>query len=457
MAIRGLLCHLLSAERPRMAERTYTFAGGVYAFLDNDYQLQLRQVQRDRHGRIWADAQIVTLDGGAILAIDHGDLTSGRWRSEFASQAAKRNSQDTLRWENLVMAALVALQSDPALSSVTTKPNLVPAPEFVRNVAPPGPTLVSDLIERGGLYGIVSKPKTGKTIVALNLALAVTGRRTWLGRNTSLGRVALFQLEDSERTIKRRLERMASFPPSEELLIHTGGPFRLTDENYEVTLAACKGCALVIVDPVIQASEVGDWNSQGEVRATYDRWRRLARDTDAAVVILAHHRKMAGDYGDQIAGSIQAQATLDGILELRRDPKMLKNQRRLSFVGRDWQDFEDEALELDPATLIFRSAGRMDVVAEEVARQRFKPQVEKLLAVLPTEPPGLTYDELAEKSGIDRRKLSEFVRLLGDDVAKSGTPRSKKDPLRFWRAGAPTSPREEQEETGNASTGQEEE
>jgi hypothetical protein len=58
--------------------------------------LQLSHVQKDRHGRIWADARITTAgDEQAILAIDHGDLTSGRWRGEFAAQAAKTQGGPT--------------------------------------------------------------------------------------------------------------------------------------------------------------------------------------------------------------------------------------------------------------------------------------------------------------------------------------------------------------------------
>jgi len=41
-------------------------------------------------------------------------------------------------------------------------------------------------------------------------------------------------------------------------------------------------------------------------------------NTDAAVFAAAHHRKMDGDFGDAMSGSIQAQATVDGILDLYR-------------------------------------------------------------------------------------------------------------------------------------------
>ena len=155
----------------------HTLEDGVHRFTKDIGVLELRNVQIDKFGRIWADARItVTADEETgILALDHGDLTSGRWRSSFASQASNRNSKDPIPWENLVIEAVDTLLTDPDLPSSTMVPELVPAPEFIRTVKPQGPTLVDKLLESDGVYGLVSKPKTGKSILVLNLALAVTG------------------------------------------------------------------------------------------------------------------------------------------------------------------------------------------------------------------------------------------------------------------------------------------
>ena len=252
-----------------MINNEYTYEDGVYRFTAKNVVLVLKNVQLDRYGRVWADARIATADGDAILAIDHGDLTSGRFRTELASQAAKRNSLNPIRYENLVTEAVIALEADPDLSPGTTMPDLIPAPKFVRTVPPPSPTVVDGLLERGRVYSLVSKPKTGKSLAALDLAISITEERTWLGRQVIRGTVVCFQLEDSERTIKHRLERIASRPLTEDLLLHARSPFRLTEDNYAATVAACQGCAVVIADPIIQASEVKDWNAQGEVRDAY--------------------------------------------------------------------------------------------------------------------------------------------------------------------------------------------
>ena len=421
----------------------YSIHNGAYIFPGDLCQLTVTQVSRDRWGRIHGTAVIQTVDGSAYLALDHGDLTSGLFRSRLASQAAQRNSGDTVKIENFVFAAVLALQQDPGIASSTPAPAFHPVETFIRGVLPPGPELVEGLIERGGLYSLASKPKAGKTILLCNLALAIAGGSEWLGRKVTNRRVCMFQLEDSGRTMKRRLEKMTSGSWPSDFLLHVE-PFRLSVENYSLTVGACLGASLIICDPIIQASEVRDWNAQSEVRDTYELWRRLARDTDAAVLVAAHHRKMAGDFGDQMAGSVQAQASVDGIIELYRDPNLERVERKISFTGRDWSDRDDEVIRLDTETLTWRSVGSFGEareIAREVARkERLQEKVAEVWEALPQSPPGLTYAQLADFTGLSRDRVREAIAELDEGAARSGNPRgSRSNPLRFWRSGGPTS------------------
>ena len=415
----------------------YTVHNGWYIFPDELYQLRVSQVSRDRFNRIFAYVTVQTHDGSAYLGMDHGDLTSGQFRNRLAAQSAQRNSGDTLKIENLIFAAVLALQQDPAISTTTPAPAFRQVEEFIRGVLPAGPFVVEGLIDRGGLYTVVSKPKVAKTILLCNLALAIAHGSDWLGHAVSNGRVCMFQLEDSSRTLKKRLEKMTGDRWPRDFWLHVD-PFRLSVENYEATVDACRGASLIICDPIIQASEVRDWNAQSEVRETYELWRRLARDTDAGVVVAAHHRKMTGDYGDQMAGSIQAQATVDGIIEIYRDANLAKTERKLSFTGRDWSDREDEVISLDTETLTWGSAGSF-VEAQEMGREmakqeRLRDKMSEVWDALPVEGPGLTYPELVDLTELSRDRIREAVRALGEKVAREGNPRSRTNPLRLWRS-----------------------
>ncbi|MDO8491230.1 MAG: AAA family ATPase [Dehalococcoidia bacterium] len=413
--------------------RSYTVAKGVYTFPGETAQLQLRVVQRGRYGQLFALATFLTPDGKGVLAQGRGDLSAPRFQHEIAAQAAQRNSRQTAIYEDAILAASLALQNDPDVSPALPPPAIVRCVDFIKGVRPSGPAVVDGLLERGGLYGLASKPKCGKTLLAMNLAVDVSRGNPWLGRPTRQGRAILFQLEDSERTLKKRLEAMTggSFP--QDLWIHAT-PFKLAPETYDATVEACRGASLIICDPIIQAGEVQDWNSQAEVRGTYDLWRRLARDTDAAVVVAAHHRKMSGDFGDQMAGSIQAQATVDGILELYRDSHLEKLERKLSFTGRDWADKEYEVIRLDPTTLTWTCSGTFKQAMEAEKEVRRAEKREEVLASLPDAAPGLTYEQLEATTGLGRNRIRDSLEALGNRVAKGGKPRSPRDPLRFWRA-----------------------
>jgi len=412
--------------------REYTVHNGVYTFPGENSQLVLKRVQRDRYGRIYTDADLVTLDGNGYLAHEQGDLGSGRFRSLLANQAARWNSGNPELYEALLFKAFIALREDPDIADLTPAPDFLPVETFLQRVPPPGDPVVQDLLERGGLYGLAAKPKVGKTILLLQLAVAVARGASWLGRLTSPGRSLMFQLEDSGRTLKRRLELMAGDPPK-DFWLHVA-PFKLVSENFDATLRACQGASLIICDPVILASEIRDWNSQQEVRDTYDLWRRLARDTGAAVVAAMHHRKMEGDHGDQLAGSIQAQATVDGILELYRDRSLDKVERRLSFVGRDWADVEDEVIRLNPDTLTWQPQGTYQEAKEEAQEARRQAKADELLNALPTEPPGLTYVELETQTGHSRRVLQDLAKALGSRLEKSQPPYTTTSPMKLWKA-----------------------
>ena len=228
------------------------------------------------------------------------------------------------------------------------QPNLRPLGDFLEDISLDRDDLVEDLLEYGCCYLIAGRYKTGKSIALLNLILVAAQCGLWLDRTVKAGAVVWFQLEDSARIIRRRWEKMGGFP-TDDIRIEPG-PWKATEENQESTIKTVDGASPIVVDPIIAASSVERWADMTEVRRTYDYWRVVARETNAVVVVSAHHRKMSGDDGDQVAGSHQAGAMVDGIIEMRRmggDGADLL-ERRLSFTGRDWPDLEDLIVKLDP-------------------------------------------------------------------------------------------------------------
>lgn len=398
---------------------SYTHEDGVYTFRHEHCMLQVSQIDVDRYGRIFGTALLLTPEGEGYLAQERGDIQSGLFQGRLASQAARRNSGDTMLIENIIFDAALALRNEARLSSTTASaPSFQSLSDFMDQVHLDGEEIVEGLLESGECYSMASKPKVGKTLLVTGLAVSVATGEPWLGRQTTIGRVCLFQLEDSEKIMHRRLSKMFGGRRLPNVFLHMT-PFRLTQENFDATVLACQGTSLIICDPIIQASEVRDWNSQSEVRDAYDLWRRLARDTGAAVVVTAHHRKMVGTYGDQIGGSIQAQATVDGMIELYRDTALGKTERKVSFTGRSWSDMDDEVIHLDIDTFTWKSSGLFKNVKETAKAGTLQRESQSVLDAMLVQEPGKTFVELELATGFKEDKLRKLIKQLGNRVVRA--------------------------------------
>jgi hypothetical protein len=147
--------------------RNYELKDGVYTFPADQHQVLLSRVNRDKYGNIFAHVLIQTVDGTAYLAADNGNISASRFRSGLATQTASRNSGNSLSVENTLLDILLALENNTAISITAPPPNFIPIEQFALSVPPPGEPVVEGLMERGKLYGLSSKPKSGKSILLL--------------------------------------------------------------------------------------------------------------------------------------------------------------------------------------------------------------------------------------------------------------------------------------------------
>lgn len=330
---------------------------GSYVFQGDHCRLVVSGAKRGRFDRVYGQVLLLTPDGQGYMGLGNGELTSERFRYQLAAEGAKRNSGVTLPIENEIFAAVISLMADPDLASSSGGGPLsfTPLADFLQGIDPQRRDLVAGLMEYGNTYLLAGRYKSGKSILAMNLILATARGGARVGRPVKQGQVFWLQLEDSDRIIARRWNRMGSAPSTS---VHIArGPWHSTEDNLPETIEAVKDAALVVVDPIISASSVERWNDMMEVRRAYDYWRMVARETDAVVVITAHHRKMSGEDGDQVAGSHQAGAAVDGIIEMRKNSRLESTERVLTFTGRDWGDLPDEIIALDPESLVFELRG----------------------------------------------------------------------------------------------------
>lgn len=101
--------------------------------------------------------------------------------------------------------------------------NLIGALDLMQSDLPPISFIVDDILPQNGLSLLVGDEKIGKSWLILQLAIAISQGKQILGKNTEKQKVLYFALEDGDRRIKDRLEKLQhkGFNITNDLLIVT--------------------------------------------------------------------------------------------------------------------------------------------------------------------------------------------------------------------------------------------
>lgn len=216
--------------------------------------------------------------------------------------------------------------------------------------------LLDGLIPEQSLSILAAKPKVGKSILSLNLALALRLNKLFLGRVAKPTRTLILQLEDPPVLIRNRLIKMH---PDIELLdgifIRSGLPMTKEDWVNVEEFIKDNSIGLVIIDPLIFAIGANEQDATAMAKILKDT-REVIFTTGCSILLVHHHRKSGGEYGDAIRGSSAILGACDVALELFRENEdsltaTLKTTSRMASV-------EDEIITLDVETLTWRSQGR---------------------------------------------------------------------------------------------------
>lgn len=201
----------------------------------------------------------------------------------------------------------------------------VPMPGFMRRAYPPPRFIVDQLIPRnevtlGGGHG-----GSGKSILFLAIAAHVASGKGWADFDVEPCPVVFVSLEDQGDHVMHRLQKVIKtylLDPAlvesklqvfdgtrdPELMIECseyGMQRLLPTQTLREVETAVAGAGLIIIDNASDAFG-GNENARREVRAFIRHLSGIARDNDAAVVLLAHIDKAAarnGSSGNSYSGS----------------------------------------------------------------------------------------------------------------------------------------------------------
>jgi DNA-binding transcriptional ArsR family regulator len=180
---------------------------------------------------------------------------------------------------------------------------------------PARPFLIDGLLHKGDKALITSRSKAGKSMLLIQLALAVSNGGTWLGHQCNQGRVLYVNLELNEvefiRRVFRVLDATGQQNPSDSLQVWNlrGERIRPLDTFIEkfIGRVECQNFALIILDPFYKLAD-GIENAAEDVAEALLRIDDIAEASGASVAYAHHHAK-----GSQAARSVLDRGSGSGV------------------------------------------------------------------------------------------------------------------------------------------------
>lgn len=199
--------------------------------------------------------------------------------------------------------AMVPANQESTGEAKTTEPPKVfwTAKELMDTFKEMKEPLIAGLLRREEVMNIVAAPKTGKSWLVLQLAIALTTGNTWLGRECTKSRVLLIDNELHEETESARLRYVANAMgvSNDELDglslgMQRGGVKSLYELPQQLkAINEEKGhFDVIIIDALYKALPRDiDENSNGQITGIYNLIERIAREQEAAIVLVHHTSK----------------------------------------------------------------------------------------------------------------------------------------------------------------------
>lgn len=230
-----------------------------------------------------------------------------------------------------------------------------PASDLAAETAPPRPWHVPEIVPGDTVTLFGGDGGTGKSLVALQLAVATALGRPWLGQTVRAGRALYLSAEDDRDELHRRLSAicaadftrladlgnltMRSLAGEDALLAHLSQKGTLVQtelfRELDTTLAETRP-ALVVLDTLADLFP-GNENDRAQARQFVGILRGLAIRHGAAVMLLAHPSKSGmGPGGDGTSGStawnnsVRSRLYLSRVVQEGHEPN--PDARRLSVA-----------------------------------------------------------------------------------------------------------------------------
>lgn len=382
---------------------------------------------------------------------------TARHAIEGCGSTAQGDDQAHWRRPAPVDAPRAAEQKPPARLRV------ISAVELQAKEIPPIHFVAEGLLPQG-LNLLAAPPKYGKSWMVLDLCLAVAEGRRFLRCATNQCGCLYLALEDSERRLKGRMNKLLAGKKAPEGFYYATAAHDLEHGLLEELEDFIKGrpkTGLVVVD-TLQKVRGGLHGKENAYQADYREAGKLKQfaDKQGVCLLLVHHLRKAADDADpfnRISGTNGLMGAADLTMVLTK-AKRQDDSATLSVVGRDVES-RDLVLKFDKATCHWEALGDVDAIEERRARMDYdaNPIVVTIRRLLQANPNGwkgsateliragvgLANASLAESGQALSRKLRPLYPLLleNDGIAHDPVPNGNAaQKHRFYYARIATEP-----------------
>lgn len=212
--------------------------------------------------------------------------------------------------------------------------------------------LVDGLITEGELSMMAGASQSGKSFLAIDMAMAVARGKKWFDREVEHGGV-VYQAGEGALGVRRR--RIPAYRTAHGVSVEEDLPFVLLpakvnlwdgDAETDALIAEIQHWAttfsvplrLVVIDTLAKAMTGGDEISGRDVGMVLERCERIRRATGAAVM-LVHHLNAAGE---KVRGHSSAEANLDSVLIVRMtESAAAKGEKGVPMKDADGRDIRE--------------------------------------------------------------------------------------------------------------------
>ncbi|HUZ70512.1 MAG TPA: AAA family ATPase [Candidatus Saccharimonadales bacterium] len=268
------------------------------------------------------------------MALEKLDL-SGQWISELRPSDAEREAIDWARDHDQrapVEDRRRVVRIPAVRSSLRSK---VLAGDAILDVSPPR-SLVGDLLQLDSLAAIYGPPASGKSFLALDVALSVASSQPWQGKDVVDGPVVYVIAEDVPGTaLRARAWRSRHQSLGNIHWLPTRVPLLESESLAELCdVVAETAPALIVVDTLARTMVGSDESSTRDMGLAVDALDRL-RAVLGSCVLIVHHSGKDGSRG--MRGSIALLAATDTAIECKRTRDGLTAQVAKQKNGADGQ------------------------------------------------------------------------------------------------------------------------